>query len=765
MSSPPPRQPAPRQSRPSETAAGLTALKVTYEHVQRQTGLPRALLVLTRANQKRGFDCPGCAWPDPKERSWFEFCENGAKAILDEATQDRATPSFFSERSLDELGQLTDQELNQTGRLTEPLIKRAASDRYEALSYEAAYEFIAAELAQLSHADQASFYTSGRTSNEAAYLYQLFVRALGTNNLPDCSNLCHESSGVALKHTIGIGKGTVRLTDFELADLIFVVGQNPGTNHPRMLSTLRAARLRGATIVSVNPLIEPGLVRFSHPQEPSDLFNSGVEICDEFVRVQVGGDQALFRALNKRLLELEENHPGAVDRVFIAQHTAGIAELETAAQAINYDDLQKQSGIGFDEIDKIAHVVLQSHAVIVCWAMGLTQHENAVDTICEVSNFLLLRGNIGKAGAGACPVRGHSNVQGDRSMGIAPELSEVVRQATERRYDLIVPKERGLDSVGTIQAMSQGQVKLFMALGGNFLSACPDTEVTRQALSQCELTVFVSTKLNRSHLAPGRTSIILPCLGRTEQDVSSLGEQVVSVENSMGIVHVSSGNLAPAHPQLRGEPRLIAELAAVVFRKMSNKSDQWASASKLRWLDWAQNYGLIRDEIAAIVPGFFDYNQRLTYESGFELENGPRERNFTTSSGKAQFTSAPVRRIETQKGELILMTIRSHDQFNTTIYSSSDRYRGISQSRRVVLMNVADLHERQLKPGSKVRITSYFGQESRTVQDFYALVYDMPRGTAAAYFPEANPLIFLESYAAQSRTPTSKSTRITVEAQ
>lgn len=755
----------PRQSPPSTAAAGLTALKVTYEHARQQTGVIRALRVLTQANQKRGFDCPGCAWPDAHERSWFEFCENGAKAILDEATKQRATPSFFSERSISELNQLSDQELNQAGRLIEPLIKRADSDRYEQLSYQDVYEIIAAEMAQLEHVDQAAFYTSGRTSNEAAYLYQLMVRALGTNNLPDCSNLCHESSGVALKHTIGIGKGTVRLADFELADLIFVVGQNPGTNHPRMLSTLRAARLRGATIVSVNPLIEPGLVRFSHPQEPADLLSLGAEISDKFVRVQVGGDQALFRALNKRLLELERSCPGAIDRAFIAEHTTGIVELEAAAQAASYDELEKQSGIAFEEVDQLARLSIQSRATIVCWAMGLTQHENAVDTICEVSNFLLLRGNIGKPGAGACPVRGHSNVQGDRSMGIAPELSEEVRKATEQRYDLMIPKERGLDSVATIQAMFHQRVKVFMALGGNFLSACPDTEVTRTALSRCDLTVFISTKLNRSHLAPGRISIILPCLGRTERDITELGEQIVSVENSMGIVHASRGGSTPAHPQLRGEPRLIAELASVIFEKMSQKGHRWSAVQGLPWRDWAHNYELIRDEIAAVVPGFGNYNQRLRNESGFELENGPRDRNFTTSSAKARFTSAMVRRLEAKEGELILMTVRSHDQFNTTVYSNNDRYRGVSESRRVVLMNPVDLSKRNLKAGSKVRITSHFGQETRSVQDFYALAYDVPEGTAAAYFPEANPLVFLESYAATSRTPTSKSIRIVVEAQ
>ncbi len=754
----------PDQCAPPSSAAGLKALTVTYQHARAQTGVARALSVLTGANQKSGFDCPGCAWPDPNERSLFEFCENGAKAILDEATQHQIGPAYFAEHSVTELRTKSDQELNFAGRLTHPLLRREGQDHYEAITYEQAYQIIAQQLATLDHPDQAAFYTSGRTSNEAAFLYQLMVRLWGTNNLPDCSNLCHESSGVALKTTLGIGKGTVRLSDFDAADLIFVIGQNPGTNHPRMLSALRSAKKGGACIVSVNPLVEAGLQAFAHPQEPSDLVEGPVSISDHFVRVAVGGDQALFRALNKRLFELEKTHPEAIDRAFVAKHTTSIEQLEQAAQEADYAELENLSGVSFEQIDHLARLVIDSRAIIACWAMGITQHENAVSTICEVSNFLLLRGNVGRPGAGACPVRGHSNVQGDRTMGIAPELPGPTRERLEAWTGLPFPKERGLDSVGTIFAMNEGRVRAFFSMGGNFGSACPDTELTLGALSKCSLLVHVSTKLNRSHLVPNGTSIILPCLGRSERDLSASGPQVVSVENSMGVVHASVGKLAPASMQLRSEARITCEMAQTLFSTLGERDERYLKASQLPWHAWAQNYDLVRNEIAHLLPGFEGYNERLREESGFELPNGPRERQFSTAHGKALFVADPVRRLKLEEDELVLMTLRSHDQFNTTVYSDSDRYRGIRKQRKVLLLHPQDMRARGLAAQTKIRITSYFRDQTRCLEGFFALPYDVPLGTAVAYFPEANPLIFADSYAERSRTPTSKSVRIRVEA-
>lgn len=739
----------------SKAAAGLEALLVTWEHAKQQTGAVRALSVLTRANQIDGFDCPGCAWPDPSHRAMFEFCENGAKAILDEATTRRVDPEFFAQHEVANSFEREESWLGAQGRITTPMILRDGAKHYAPLSYEEAYHVIAEELGKLDGPNQAAFYTSGRTSNEAAFLYQLMVRAWGTNNLPDCSNLCHESSGVALNESLGIGKGTVRLSDFDQTDLIFVIGQNPGSNHPRMLTALRNAKLNGASIISVNPLVERGLVRFAHPQQLGDLLSGGVDLADEFVRVNVNGDQALFRGLNKALIE-----SGDVDRDFIETFTLGFDTLRAAAEDTSWEIIEAHSGVTRAQIEGLAHRVRRSPRIICCWAMGLTQHENAVVTIQEVTNFLLLRGNVGRPGVGACPVRGHSNVQGDRTVGISPELPPLFVQRMLSELGVVVPKERGLDTVGTILGMRSGDVRALICLGGNFLSASPDTDVTADALRRCALTVYVSTKLNKSHFTPGKTALILPCLGRTERDERGF----VSVENSMGIVHASRGNLTPAHPNLRSEPRIVAELAARLLGH-----DHRLTADFQRW---GADYDAVRDAIERVVPGFVGYNHRVREEGGFELFNGPRERRFTTPSGKAHFIPAALRRLSPEKGELVLMTLRSHDQFNTTVYSNEDRYRGISDCRRVLFLNRLDMQARGVAPGDRLRITSHHQPPAeihsttgatRTLEGFVAHPYDVPPGTAAAYFPEANPLIFLESMADRSRTPTSKSVRITVE--
>ncbi len=738
-------------------AAGWKALSVTYQHAKRQTGLVRALRVLGSANQTTGFDCPGCAWPDPQSRSPFEFCENGAKAILDEATTRRVDASFFSQHPVSDLRKKSERWLNEQGRITTPAILRKGASHFEPLTYDQALDLVAESLKKLDSPHQAAFYTSGRTSNEAAFLYQLVVRAFGTNNLPDCSNLCHESSGVALKETLGIGKGTVRLEDFRHADLIFVIGQNPGTNHPRMLSALRDAKGRGAKVVSVNPLIEKGLVRFAHPQEPEDLLGDGVAISDEFVRVDVNGDQALFRGLSKVLLSTKRH--GAIDRAFIEEHCLDFEAFQEVVAATSWETIERHSGISRAQIEHLAGLVLESKNVICCWAMGLTQHENAVITIQEVTNFLLLRGNVGRLGAGACPVRGHSNVQGDRTVGIAPVLPPAFARKLEQRFGFDVPKERGFDTVTTIGKMHEGKVRVLVSLGGNFLSASPDTNYTKQALAKCELSVQIATKLNKTHLSEAETTILLPCLGRTERDTVGGRVQFVTVENSMGIVHASEGHLPPADASLKSEPAIVAGLGARLLSDFSWSQD---------FQSWAADYDRIRDLIEEVIDGFESYSERVRAPGGFELPNGPRNRQFTTTSGRAHFVPSTLRRLHPEEGELILTTLRSHDQFNTTVYTNEDRYRGISGNRKVLLLAQKDLDARKISSGDRLRIQSHFRgddgtNQRRTLEGFSAVAYDIPPGVAAAYFPEANPLVFLDSYAERSFTPTSKSIRITIE--
>lgn len=747
-----------RSQAPARVAAGWTSIAVTLQNARSQTGVGRALRVLGKVNQTEGFDCPGCAWPDPAQRSWAEFCENGAKAVLDEATTRRVDAKFFARHSLEELRAQRESWLNAQGRLVEPVLLRPGATHYEPISYDAAIELIAQSLTELDDPNQVAFYTSGRTSNEAAFLYQLLARSLGTNNLPDCSNLCHESSGVALKETLGTGKGTVRLEDFTQADLIFVIGQNPGSNHPRMLGTLREAKARGATIVGVNPLRELGLTRFAHPQHPEDLLTGGQPLADRHVGVRVNGDLALFRGLNKALLEAEASHGGVLDHAFLRRFTDGFEAFADNVRATSWADIETRSGISQAEVRSLADTVRQSRNVICCWAMGLTQHRNAVATIQEVVAFLLLRGNVGRPGAGACPVRGHSNVQGDRTVGIAPQVPESFHEALERAFGIASPRAPGLDTVGAICALAEGRIRVFVALGGNFASASPDTAFTERALSRCELTVHVATKLNRSHLAVGRQAILLPCLGRTERD----GEpaRFVTVENSMGVVHASRGTLAPAHPELRGEPRLIADLGYAVARRARSSSNLTPD----RWMAWSQDYDAIRESIADVLPDFDKYNTRVRAAGGFELPNGARERRFATPSGRARFIASPLTSIEPEPGELILTTVRSHDQFNTTVYADDDRYRGVSGTRHVLLMAPEDMERRNLTSGALVRIESRWCEARRSVDGFRALPYQVPTGTVVAYFPEANALIPVDSVAEISRTPTSKSVRVLVQA-
>ncbi|HEV3468273.1 MAG TPA: FdhF/YdeP family oxidoreductase [Pyrinomonadaceae bacterium] len=739
---------------PSRVSGGLGAVWSATKQIMREAGASRGARTLLKVNQKDGFDCPGCAWPDPDgERSHVEFCENGAKAVAEEATRRRVTPDFFREWSVADLSLKSDYWLGKQGRLTRPMILRRGATHYEPVSWDEAFRAVAAELNALGSPDEAAFYTSGRTSNEAAFLYQLFVRQFGTNNLPDCSNMCHESSGRGLTETIGVGKGTVTLNDFRLAEAIFVIGQNPGTNHPRMLSTLREAKRRGCKIVHVNPLPEAGLGRFKHPQHPLDLLGGGTELTDLFLQVRVNGDVALLKGVMKEVLEEEDRRPGRVlDWDFIREKAAGFDEFARALREQSWEELIEESGVAREGMRAAAEIYIASARTIVCWAMGLTQHKNAVANIQEIVNLLLLRGQIGKPGAGACPVRGHSNVQGDRTMGIWERPADSFLDALAREFRFEPPRRHGLDTVETIKAMHDGRVKVFFAVGGNFLSATPDTEFTARALARCRLTAHVSTKLNRAHLVTGEQALILPCLGRTERDVQESGEQFVSVENSMGVVHSSRGSLPPASEHLLSEPAVVARLARATL----------GGRGGVRWEWLVEDYDRIRDLISRTIPGFEDYNRRVREPGGFYLPNAAREGVFKTSTGRANFTVHELPRHPLAPGQFLMMTVRSHDQFNTTIYGLDDRYRGVHNERRVVFLNPEDLAEQGLSAGQVVDLVSHFEGETRTARRFLAVPYPIPRRCAATYFPEANALVPVRSVADKSNTPASKSVVISV---
>ncbi|NPC69411.1 FdhF/YdeP family oxidoreductase [Corallococcus exiguus] len=734
-------------------AGGVPAVLSALKHVLGEAGPWRGGKLIWKVNQKDGFDCPGCAWPDPSHRSVQEYCENGAKALAEEGTQERVTPEFFREWSVARLAEQSDLWLGKAGRLTHPMVLREGAAHYEPLSWDEAFALVAEELNALGSPDEAAFYTSGRTSNEAAFLYQLFVRQFGTNNLPDCSNMCHESSGTGLSETIGIGKGSVTLDDFDHAQAIFVIGQNPGTNHPRMLTALQAAARRGCEIVSVNPLPETGLNRFKHPQEVLHLFGPGTALNKLFLQVRINGDVALLQGMGKALLDREAKAPGTVvDRAFVEGKTTGFDAYVTHLATVSWDDVVEQSGVPREQIEEAADILARSERTIFCWAMGLTQHKNAVGNVQEIVNLTLLRGSIGKQGAGVCPVRGHSNVQGDRTMGIWEHAKPEFMDALSKEFGFAPPRHTGLDTVGTIQALHDGRVKVFFAMGGNFLSATPDTEFTARALRRARLTVHVSTKLNRAHLVHGQRALILPCLGRTEHDVQASGRQFVTVEDSMGMVHASRGAVAPASEHLLSEPVIVARLAQAVL----------GTRSKVSWTSLVEDYDRVRELIQRCIPGFDDFNRRVHQPGGFALPNGPREGRFTTKDGKAHFTVHPMPRHRLEPGQLMMMTLRSHDQYNTTVYGLDDRYRGIHQGRRVVFLHPEDVKARGLTAGQKVDLTSHFQGETRVAREFLVVPYNIPRQCAATYFPEANVLVPVASFADKSRTPTSKSVIITV---
>jgi molybdopterin-dependent oxidoreductase alpha subunit len=738
--------------RPATAAAGLAGVVEGLRHARDQLGVRRGARALLRVNQPAGFDCPGCAWPEPPvgERSRFEFCENGAKAVAEEATVRRVGPAFFAAHPVPDLAARSDHWLGQQGRLTQPMHRPAGADRYRAIAWDDAFGLLAGELRGLASPDRAVFYTSGRTSNEAAFLYQLLVRSFGTNNLPDCSNMCHESSGVALIETIGVGKGSVTLEDIHGADLIFVVGQNPGTNHPRMLTALETAKRSGARIVAVNPLPEAGLIRFKNPQTARGLLGHGTALADLFLQVRVSADLPLFQLLNRMVVD-----GGGVDEAFVAEHTEGYDALAAHLRSLDPEALLAATGLARADVRAAADLVLASRRTIVCWAMGLTQHRQAVATIREIVNLLLLRGSIGEPGAGVCPVRGHSNVQGDRTMGIYEKPAPAFLDALAAEFAITPPRAPGYDTVDAIRAMARGDVDVFVAMGGNFVAAAPDTDATAAALGRCRLTVQIATKLNRSHVVGGEAALLLPCLGRTERDDRSGRTQFVTVEDSMSCVHASEGSLDPASPELLSEVAIVCRLAQRVLDPIPG-------------LDWAaleQDYDLVRDHIEAVVPGFERFNERIRQPGGFTLPHPPRDtRSFPTASGRAQLTVNRFEPIEVPAGRLLLQTVRSHDQYNTTIYGLDDRYRGIRQGRRVVFCSPADLAGLGLADGDIVDLVSEWrdGVERRAPA-FRVVAYSVAAGTCAAYFPEANVLVPLDSVAEESNTPTSKSVVIRLE--
>ena len=735
---------------PSKSAAGLKAVFHSMRMALKSMSPVKTWKVLAPLNQKGGTDCPGCAWPDPDHRSNLgEFCENGVKAIAEEATDRSVGASFFSKHSINSLRNQSDYWLGQQGRLVTPMRVRKGEKNYTSISWDEAFDLIASHLNQRISPDDAIFYTSGRTSNEAAFLYQLFIRIFGTNNLPDCSNMCHESSGVALNHTLGIGKGTVKLEDFYHAELILIFGQNPGTNHPRMLSALEKAKKQGAKVVVINPLKEAGLLKFNNPQAVSGILGQGTDLADLYLQVKINEDVALLKILLLRLLEEAEKSPEIIDQDFIAQKTEGFEAFITEIKSQDYHSLVERTGLEVSQIEVLIDWLCKKDKIIACWAMGLTQHVNAVDNIQEIVNLLLLKGSIGKEGAGTCPVRGHSNVQGDRSMGIWEKPSKQFLDTLATTFGFEPPRKHGVDVVQAIALMHKEPGKYFISLGGNFLSAAPDTDYTTQALEQTQLSVHISTKLNRSHLHHGEIGLILPCLGRTDTIIEKAGPQILTVENSMGTVHTTRGFVKSHTDYLLSEPHIIAQIAS---RTIGNDIVDWNAL--------IDDYDRIRTLISKAVVGFESFNEKLKKDGIFDLPNGPRNQQFTNDIGKARFTVNELPNYQIDPDELLMMTIRSHDQFNTTIYGLDDRYRGIYGTRKIVLMNKTDVENHDLDIDLPVTLYNNYGGKKREVSGLKIVAYEIPKGCIATYFPECNVLIPLELKARKSNTPASKSVKV-----
>ena len=739
-----------RITQPSKSAAGLKAVFHSMRMALKSMSLIKTGKVLAPLNQKGGTDCPGCAWPDPDHRSNLgEFCENGVKAIAEEATDRSVDASFFSKHSISSLRNQSDYWLGQQGRLVTPMMVRKGEKNYTSISWDEAFDLIASHLNQRISPDDAIFYTSGRTSNEAAFLYQLFIRIFGTNNLPDCSNMCHESSGVALNHTLGIGKGTVKLEDFYHAELILIFGQNPGTNHPRMLSALEKAKKQGAKVVVINPLKEAGLLKFNNPQAVSGILGQGTDLANLYLQVKINEDVALLKILLLRLLEEAEKSPEIIDQDFIAQKTEGFEAFITEIKSQDYHSLVERTGLEISQIEVLIDWLCKKDKIIACWAMGLTQHVNAVDNIQEIVNLLLLKGSIGKEGAGTCPVRGHSNVQGDRSMGIWEKPSKQFLDTLATTFGFEPPRKHGVDVVQAIALMHKEPGKYFISLGGNLLSAAPDTDYTTKALEQTQLSVHISTKLNRSHLHHGEIGLILPCLGRTDTIIEKSGPQTLTVENSMGTVHITRGFVKSHTNRLLSEPHIIAQIAS---RTIGNDIVDWHAL--------IDDYDRIRILISKAVVGFESFNEKLKKDGIFDLPNGPRNQQFTNDIGKARFTVNELPNYQIDPDELLMMTIRSHDQFNTTIYGLDDRYRGIYGTRKIVLMNKKDVEKHDLDIDLPVTLYNNYGGKKREVSGLKIVAYEIPKGCIATYFPECNVLIPLELKARKSNTPASKSVKV-----
>ncbi|SDW00658.1 formate dehydrogenase major subunit [Arthrobacter sp. cf158] len=742
---------------PKRAAAGVKAVTVALERGYAQAGVARTVRSMLRVNQHDGFDCPGCAWPESitGRRSPAEFCENGAKAIAEESTTRTVGAAFWAEHSLADLDNKTEYWLGNRGRISEPVVIKPGDTHYSPISWTEAFALIGEHI-NATTPDKCVFYTSGRTANETAFMYQLFARSLGTNNLPDCSNMCHESSGSALNPTIGIGKGTVSLEDIHHAQLVLVVGQNPGTNHPRMLSALRDCKNNGGKIIAVNPLPEAGLLNFKDPQSLNGVIGGGTTIADEFLQIKVGGDLALFQALGHLLLEEEKRNPGTVvDHSFIEQQTEGFAAYKEARSVLDWDQTERATGLTREEITNAAGMMAASKATIICWALGLTQQPHSVDTLREIINLLLLQGNFGKRGAGACPVRGHSNVQGDRTMGIWEKPKESFLAALDHEFGFRMPRDHGFDSVETQHALEKGEVDVFVSMGGNFAAAGSDTAALEEGLRKAGLTVHISTKPNRAHIVHGKTSLILPTLGRTDtDDKHPKGKQFLSVEDSMSVIHKTQGRLEPVSEHLLSEPVIVARMAQATL----------GDDHGVDWRAMAEDYDVIRDHISRVIPGFEDFNARVRTKNGFVLPNPPRDtRTFATDIGKGRFSVRPLEYLEAPKGHLILQTVRSHDQYNTTFYGLDDRYRGVSDGRRVILVHPGDLEELGFQDRELVDVISTFAGTERRANRFRLIGYPTAKGCAAAYFPEANALVHRELVARESNTPGYKAMTVRFE--
>ncbi|SDQ22888.1 FdhF/YdeP family oxidoreductase [Flagellimonas zhangzhouensis] len=743
-----------RLKEPMHHSAGLLGVKEALRHTFKEMGIAKSMKTLAEMNQEDGFRCPSCAWPVPKNPSNIaEYCENGAKALADEATKDHIGADFFSKHSVEELSLLSDYELNKLGRVVEPMVLRPNSVYYEPIDWAEAYDLIAEKLHQLNTPNEAIFYTSGRSSNEAAFLYGMFARAFGTNNMPDCSNMCHESSGVALSQTLGIGKGSVTLDDLHGAEVVLVVGQNPGTNHPRMLSALEKCKKNGGKVISINPLAETGLVSFKNPQKVSGILGHGQKIADLHLPVRINEDIALAKLILKKLVTLDAQHSNVLDHEFIVEYVDGYDELIENLSKYEIEELQRRTGVSMRKIDKAVQLLAEKSNIVICWAMGITQHKNAVNCIQEYINILLLKGAIGKPFAGTCPVRGHSNVQGDRSVGIMHYVNKTLNQKIKEHLLFDPPTEQGYDTVEAIQAMHEKKAKVFICLGGNFVMAASDTQYTAEAIENCILTVQISTKLNRSHLVTGKTALLLPTYGRSEKDEKNGELQFMTMESSMGKVRQSKGLLPPASEHIKSEPEIISQMAHAYFK----------GEHPMDWNALGQDYNLIRNLIDKTVKGFENTSEQ-SKGFGYYLPNNVRERDFRMlPNGMAQLTINPLSEHQLKPDELLLMTIRSHDQFNTTIYGLNDRYRGIYNERRVVFMHEDDMKDRNLNRLDVVNLHSFYDDIQRTAEQFLVIPYDIPKGNMAAYFPETNLLVPHNQFADKSQTPISKSIKVTVE--